>query len=80
MRFVDVFFTIVGCDAAKNYVLRDSQLVKWLDCNIVKYPRIVCFYIFLTGARLNNLIPQKVMGLKILKRKCAWGSNFVKII
>ena len=31
---------------------------------MVKKPRIVCFYIFLTGTRLNNLIPDNVMGLK----------------
>ena len=30
---------------------------KWLDCDMEKKPRIVCIYIFLTGARLNNLIP-----------------------
>ena len=45
-----------------------------------KLPRIVCFYIFLIGARLNNLIPDNIMGLKILKRKCACGSSFVRII
>ena len=27
-----------------------------------KKPRIISFYIFLTGARLNNLIPDNVMG------------------
>ena len=35
---------------------------------------------FLTGVRLSNLIPDNVMGLKILKRKCLCGSNFFKII
>ena len=71
---------IVGCDAAENYVLRDSQLVKWLDCNMAKSPRIVSFYIFLTGARLNNLLFDNIMELKIPKRKCACGSSFVKIL
>ena len=33
---------------------------KWLDCNVGKLPRIVSFYIFLTGARLNNLTPDNV--------------------
>ena len=51
----------------------------WLDCNEWKLPRIVSFYIFLTCARLNNLIPDNVMGLKILKRKCACGSSFSMI-
>ena len=40
--------------------------------------RIVSFYIFLTGARLNNLLPDNVMGLKILKWKCANGSHLKK--
>ena len=53
---------------------------KWVDCNVGKLPRIVGFYIFLTGTRLNNLTPDNVMGLKILKRKCVCGSSFVKII
>ena len=30
---------------------------KWLDFNMGKQPRIVRLYIFLTGARLNKLIP-----------------------
>ena len=47
---------------------------------MVNLPRIVCFYIFLTGTRLNNLISDNIMGLKILKWKWACGSNFVKII
>ena len=42
---------------------------------MVKKPRIVSFYTILTGARLNSLIPDNVMGLKDLKRKCACGSN-----
>ena len=40
-------------------------------------------YIFLhipNRARVNNLIRDNVMGLKILKQKCACGSSFVKII
>ena len=45
-----------------------------LDYNVGKLPRIVSFYIFLTGARLNNLIPDDVMKLEILKQKCACGS------
>ena len=44
-----------------------------------KWPRNVSFYIFLTGARLNNLILENIMGLKILKRKYACGSSFVMI-
>ena len=40
-----------------------------------KMPRIVSFYIFLTDP--NNLIPDNVTGLKILKRKCAFGSSFI---
>ena len=43
-------------------------------------PRILSFYIFLTGTRLNNLILDNVIGLKILKWKCASGSKFVEII
>ena len=35
--FVDVFFMIVRYDAVENYMYhRDSQLVKWLDCNMGK--------------------------------------------
>ena len=29
---------------------------------------------------MNNPIPDTIMGLKILKRKCAYRSSFVKII
>ena len=41
---------------------------KWLDCNVGNLPRIVCFYIFFTGTRLNNPIPDNIMGLKIKNR------------
>ena len=42
---------IVICDAVENYMfLRDSQPVK-LFCEVGKLPRIVCFTVFLTGAR-----------------------------
>ena len=42
-----------------NYMfLRDSQLVKWLDYNIKLY----VFAVFLTGAGMNNLIPDNIMG------------------
>ena len=52
---------IVGCDAANNYnFLEIHNWYKWLDCNEGKLPRFVDFYIFLTGARLNNLIPANV--------------------
>ena len=34
---------------------------KRLDCIVGKLPRIVSFYIFLTGVRLNNLIHENVM-------------------
>ena len=40
---------------------------------------LIFFCIFDTDAKLFNLILDKVMGLKILKRKCACRSNF-KII
>ncbi len=40
----------------------DSQWCEWLDCNMGKLPRIVNFYILLTVARLNNLIPDNIMG------------------
>ena len=39
--------------------------------------RVVCFYIFRAGARLNNLLPENVIELKILKRRCARGGSFV---
>ena len=40
--FVEVFFTIVGCDAAKNYMfLKIHDWYKWLEL-----PRIVSFYTF----------------------------------
>ena len=65
------------CDAAENYIYCNRS--KWLVCNVGKLPRIVNFYTFLTGARLNNHIPDNVMGLKILKWKCACGSSFVRI-
>ena len=43
--FVDVFFTIVRCFSVVDYMfIRDSQLVKWLDCNRGNLQRIVCFY------------------------------------
>ena len=72
----------MGCDAAKNniYSKRFINWCKWLDCNEGKLPRIVSFYIFLTVARLNNLIPDNIMGLNILKQKCACRKSFVKII
>ena len=38
------------------------------------------FYIFLTGAILNNLIPDNIIELKILKRKYACESSVVKIM
>ena len=54
---------------------------KWLDCNMGKYPRIVSFCVlFHMDARLNNLIPDKVIGVKKLKWKGACGSGFVQII
>ena len=68
----------MGCDAAENYVIRDSQQMKWLDCNMGDVARIVSFHIFLKGARLSNQIPDNVLGLKTLKLKCA--SSIVKII
>ena len=55
------------CDAA-----RDSQLVYVVVLKCEKE-----LYVF-TGAILN--IPDNVMGLKILKQKCAWGRSFVMII
>ena len=46
-----------GVEAPKNYIfLEMDNWYKWLDCNVGKLPGIVGFYIFLTGARLNNLI------------------------
>ena len=52
-------------DASENYMFcRDFQLVKWLDCNMGEVAKNCMFYIFLTGAILNNLIPDNVMGLK----------------
>ena len=44
--------------------LEINNLCKWLDCNMGKLSRIISFYTFLTGKRLNNLIPDNVMGLK----------------
>ena len=38
------------------------------------------FYQFHTGARLNNLPLDNVMGLKFQKWKCACGSSFIKIV
>ena len=70
MYFLDIFFMIVGCDAAENYMFLDiHNWCKWLNCNWGKLPRIERFYIFLTGARLNSLIHDYVMGLKNLKWK-----------
>ena len=57
---------IVRCDVVENYMfLRDSQLVKWLDCN--KRNRgssheLYVSIVFLTGARLNNLIAYSIVG------------------
>ena len=36
--------------------------------------------LFLTGAKLNNLIPDNILALKNLKWKCACGSSSVKVI
>ena len=37
MWFVDVFFTIEGYDAVKNYMfLEIHNWCKWLDCNMEK--------------------------------------------
>ena len=80
LYFVDIFFAIVECDPAKNYMFLEIHNCKWLDCNMAKWPRIVCFYIFLTGERLNNLLPDNIKGIIILKQKCTCGSSFVKII
>ena len=80
MLSVDVFFTIVGCAAAKNYMpLRDTQLTKWLDSKMGKSARIVRFYVSLTGARLNNLIPDNEMELKIMKWRHACGSSLLRL-
>ena len=81
ISFVNVFFTIVRYIATENYYALSMFLevynwCKWLDSNVEKKPRIICFYIFFTGARLNNWIPNNIMGLKILKWKC----SFVMII
>ena len=60
------------CDAAREFLFLETTGVSgW----IVIWG-IVSFYIFFTGARLNKLIPANVMGLKILKWKCACGSKF----
>ena len=37
-------------------------------------------FLYIPCARLNNLIPNNVMGIIILKRKFAFGSCFAKII
>ena len=69
---------IVGCDATENYLFFEiHKWYKWLDNNVGKLPS---FYIFLTGAELNNLIPDNVMELIILKWKCACGSSFSNVI
>ena len=80
MWFVDVFFVVVGCDAAENYMLMDIH--NWWSGWIVIWGNSheLNFYIFLTGATWDNLLLDSVMGLKILKWKCACGSCFVKII
>ena len=68
----------MGYDAAENYMfLEIHNLCVWI---VIWGSSQESFYIFLTGKRLSNLIPDNVMGLKILKRKCACGSSFVKII
>ena len=45
----------------------------WLDSNMGKKPNVSFCVLFLTGARLNKLLPDNVMGLKILKWKCVQG-------
>ena len=82
ISFVDVIFTIVGSDTAKKYMLLGIyNWCKWVDCNVGEIAmNLLFFYIFLTGTSLENLIPNDIMGLKILKQKCACGSSFIKII
>ena len=62
------------CDAAKNYML--LEIYNWykrLDCNMEVAKNFKSLHI--TPATHN------IMGLKILKRKCACGSIYlVKII
>ena len=73
-------FRLLDVMQPRIMLLEIHNWCKWLDFNMAKSPRIVCFYIFLTGTILYNLRSDNVMRLTILKRKCACGSGFVKII
>ena len=69
----------MGYDAAKDYIFLittggSGWIVIWESSQ-----ELLSLYIFLTHARMNNLLPDNVMKLKILELKCACGSNFVKI-
>ena len=61
---------IVRCDAVENMFLEIHNWCKWLDCNMGKWARIVSFYIFLTCARLNNLLANNVIGLILQTEMC----------
>ena len=69
----------MGCNAAKDYIFLittggSGWIVIWENSQ-----ELLSLYIFLTHARMNNLLLDNVMKLKILKLKCTCGSNFVKI-
>ena len=53
---------IMECDAVENCMfLEILNWCKWLDCSNQ------VFTYSLTGTKLNKLIPDNVMGLKIIK-------------
>ncbi len=67
----------VRLDADKNYMLLEiHNCCKWWDCNMVTN---LFLHIIPYRCRLNNLIPDSVVGIEILKRKCACACSF-KII
>ena len=56
---------IVRCDAVKNYIfLLEIHSCKRLDCNMGSSQELHVIIVFLTGARLNNLIPTTYWGDK----------------
>ena len=66
-------------NAAKDYIFLittggSGWIVIWESSQ-----ELLNLYMFLTHARMNNLLLHNVMKLKILKVKCTCGSNFVKI-
>ena len=64
---------IARYDAVENYVFRATDVIGWIVTWGSSH-KLYVFTVFLTDARLNDLIPYNIMGQQILK-KCACGNK-----